>query len=273
MLYAGWAATVGDFINWSNPYGNILGLFGNPNFIGAFLGMFIAGATAYAFSAHKSWAYRAGTLVLVAIAFWEVLKSHAIQGLVVTGAGLAITGFYLVRSKFNNAITWVYVTGIAIAGGFALAGALQKGPLAQYIYKTSVSLRGQYWKAGIETGSNHPWTGVGMDALGNWYRRDRSEYAATVLPGPNTIVNAAHNVFIDIFAYGGYPLLISCVAIIGAGIWAVIRVTLRRRAYDGIFVAMTVTWAGYVLQSIVSINQIGLAIWGWVLVGALVALS
>jgi hypothetical protein len=32
-----------------------------------------------------------------------------------------------------------------------------------------------------------------------------------------------------------------------------------------------VTWLTYQLQSIISINQIGLAIWGWVLVGALVA--
>jgi hypothetical protein len=39
VLYAGWALAFGDFISWNNPYGNILGLFGNPNFIGAFLGL------------------------------------------------------------------------------------------------------------------------------------------------------------------------------------------------------------------------------------------
>ena len=47
--------------------------------------------------------------------------------------------------------------------------------------------------------------------------------------------------------------------------------TKRRRAYEGIFVALTSAWFCYQVQSIISINQIGLAIWGWVLSGALIA--
>jgi O-antigen ligase len=272
IIYAAWAIVFGDFIGWNNPYGNILGLFGNPNFIGAFLGMFITGSVAYAFSSHFAWRYRIAFIILGFIALYEIKESHAIQGLVVTGAGLAMIGFYLVRSKSKGwALTSGYVVAVGIVGAFALAGALQKGPLASLIYKTSVSLRGQYWAAGLKMGSDHPFTGVGMDAYGNYYRLARSEYAATVLPGPRTITNAAHNVVIDIFAYGGYPLFLSYAAILGLGIWAILRVTLRNRAYDGTFVALATTWLAYQLQSIISINQVGLAIWGWVLVGALVA--
>jgi tetratricopeptide (TPR) repeat protein len=78
-------------------------------------------------------------------------------------------------------------------------------------------------------------------------------------------------VVIDFFASGGYPLLISYVGILFLGVIAIVRVTLRQRSYDGIFVALAATWATYQLQSIISINQVGLAIWGWVLTGALVA--
>jgi len=272
IVYAAWAIAFGDFIGWNNPYGNILGLFGNPNFIGAFLGMFITGSVAFAFSTHFAWKYRIAFIALGLVALYEIKNSHAIQGLVVSGAGLAMIGFYLVRARTKGwVITSGYVFGVAIVGAFALAGALQKGPLASMIYKTSVSLRGQYWATGIKMGTENPFTGVGMDAYGNYYRMDRSEYAATVLPGPTTITNAAHNVVIDIFAYGGFPLLISYVAILAIGIWAILRVTLRQRAYDGTFVALATTWLAYQLQSIISINQVGLAIWGWVLVGALVA--
>jgi hypothetical protein len=91
------------------------------------------------------------------------------------------------------------------------------------------------------------------------------------MPGPLTVTNAAHNVVIDVFAYGGFPMLVSYLAILSIGIWAIVKVTLRRRAYDGTFVALATTWLAYELQSIISINQIGLAVWGWVLVGALVA--
>jgi O-antigen ligase len=272
VIYCGWALTFGDFINWSNPYGNILGLFGNPDFISAFLGMFIAGTIGYAFSVNHSWIYRIGFILLSVIALIEIKKSHAIQGLVVTGAGLAFVGFFVIRARTKgNLPTLSYLGIVGFLGAFALGGALQKGPLTSLIYKTSVSLRGQYWNAGITMGKDHPWTGVGMDSYGDWYRRARSEYAATTLPGPKTITNAAHNVVVDFFAYGGFPLLVSYLAILAIGIWAITRVTLRHRAYDGTFVALAATWATYELQSIISINQVGLAIWGWVLVGALVA--
>jgi O-antigen ligase len=272
ILYSGWVILFGDFIGWTNPYGNILGLFGNPNFIGAFLGMFITGAVAFAFSERLSWGLRIAFILLSMIALYEIKNSHAVQGLVVTGAGLAMIGFYLVRARTKGWFPTVsYLTLVAIAGGVALAGALQRGPLAPVIYKRSVSLRGTYWETGINMGLDKPLTGVGMDSYGNWYRAFRPDRALADMPGVRTVTNAAHNVVIDIFAYGGFPMLLSYLAILAAGIWAITRVTLRNRAYDGVFVALATTWLAYQLQSIISINQIGLAIWGWVLVGALVA--
>jgi O-antigen ligase len=272
ILYAAWAIVFGDFIGWTNPYGNILGLFGNPNFIGAFLGMFITGSIAFAFSDHFAWKYRIAFIVLGLIALYEIKESHAVQGLVVTGAGLAMIGFYLVRAKTKGlAVVIAYLGAVSVAAAFALAGALQKGPLAEIIYKKSVSLRGTYWETGINMGMDKPFTGVGMDSYGNWYRAFRPDRALVDMPGVKVITNAAHNVVIDIFAYGGFPLLLSYLGILGVGIWAIVRVTLRNRSYDGTFVALATTWLAYQLQSIISINQIGLAIWGWLLVGALVA--
>jgi tetratricopeptide (TPR) repeat protein len=52
---------------------------------------------------------------------------------------------------------------------------------------------------------------------------------------------------------------------------AIFRGLRRTRNYDPIFVGLSVAWIGYQLQSLISINQIGLAVWGWVLTGALVA--
>ena len=55
------------------------------------------------------------------------------------------------------------------------------------------------------------------------------------------------------------------------GAIAIIKNLRRTREYDPVFVALSVAWIGYQLQSIISINQIGLAVWGWVLTGALIA--
>jgi hypothetical protein len=272
IAYCGWVIFFGDFIGWNNPYGNILGLFGNPNFIGAFLGIWISATVGY-FLVNKTSIWRLALVaLLVILAMYEIYQSRAIQGIVVTAAGLATVFFFFIRSKIQGwLITCIYSGGAIGFGVVAALGALQKGPLAEYVYKTSVSLRGAYWNAGIQSGLNHPFTGVGMDSYGDWYRRSRSEYAATVLPGPSTVTNSAHNVFLDIFSFGGFPLFISYLGLVALGGWAIISHLRRTRVYDPVFVGLSVAWVGYQLQSIISINQIGLAVWGWVLTGALIA--
>jgi len=270
VLYCGWVIAFGDFLSWNNTYGNILGTLGNPDFISAFLGIFIVATIALVFEGKKSWKYRAGAIAVSAAAFYEVINSHAIQGLVVTLGGLVIVGFFLVRAHFKNiALTIAYSVLATIGGITAIFGALQKGPLS-FVYKVSVSLRGQYWHAGMWIGSQKPFTGVGMDSFGDWYRRARSLRAATIQPGPKVVTNAAHNVVLDFFAFGGWPLLITYVAfLVIAGISA-LKVIRRNKGYDALFVAIFAGWICYETQSIISINQIGLAIWGWIFTGAII---
>jgi hypothetical protein len=270
ILYCGWVIIFGDFIGWSNPYGNILGTFGNPNFIGAFLGIFLSAFVAFALSPKQSYLWKWSLLFVVPTTLFEIVDSSAIQGRVVAAGGLALVAFSYLWFKVSKLILGVYSTIASIAGVLAALGALQIGPLSQYIYKTSVSLRGQYWLAGWNAGENHPFTGVGMDAFGDWYRRVRDPQAI-VLPGVNTVVNAAHNVFMDMFAFGGWPLLITYIALVSYSGYALVRTFLRLEEFDGTFTAISVAWVGYQIQSIISINQIGLAIWGWLLGGTLIA--
>jgi len=122
----------------------------------------------------------------------------------------------------------------------------------------------------LNMAKNHLFTGIGFDSYGDWYRRSR-EASALILPGPDTITNASHNVVIDVFAFGGLPLLLPYLALIALVFVSIIRHTFKHREYDGIFVALTTAWLGYQIQSIISINQIGLAIWGWLLGGAIIA--
>jgi O-antigen ligase len=271
VAYCLWAIAFGDFIGWNNPYGNILGTFGNPNFIGAFLGIFITALAAYVVAPGISWKYRGLALITVAIGLFEIKESHAVQGLVVSAAGFSIIGFYFIRSKFkSNLILAGYTVVIAVLGFISLMGALQKGPFTSFIYKTSVSLRGEYWQAGWNMASQFPFTGVGMDAYGDWYRRARDEQAL-ILPGPETVTNAAHNIPFDILSNGGWPLFITYIFLIALATIAIIKVTVRNKNYDGTFIALAVAWACYQIQSVISISQIGLAVWGWVLSGVVIA--
>ena len=101
-LYCLWVLAFGDFFSWNNPYGNILGTFGNPNFIGAFLGMYTSALIAYAATPGVDKKYRLLTVLFSVISIIEIVKSHAIQGRVVIAGGLAIICFYYIRSKFKS---------------------------------------------------------------------------------------------------------------------------------------------------------------------------
>ena len=260
-----------ELIAWDNIYKTLLGTFGNPNFISSFLGIFLVSSLGFLFGNGIATIYKILVLPVLAFTFYQIVVTKSIQGIVVTALGTAIVGFFLVRHYLKRAwMQIVYVAGSLIAAVFAVGGALQMGPLTQYIYKTSVSLRGEYWQAGINMGLDHPFTGVGMDGYGDWFRRAR-DASAMILPGPNTVTNSAHNVNIDIFAYGGFPLLISYLGILAIAAIAIVKVSLRQKKYDPVFVSLAVAWICYQAQAFISINQIGLAIWGWALTGLVIA--
>ena len=92
IVYCLWVIVFGDFIGWSNPYGNILGTLGNPNFIGSFLGIFFSSYLAFSMKNDGSKILRYSLLVVLPITALEIYKSHAIQGRVVAVLGIAIIG-------------------------------------------------------------------------------------------------------------------------------------------------------------------------------------
>ncbi len=93
IAYCIWVIVFGDFIGWSNPYGNILGTLGNPNFIGSFLGIFFSSYVAFSMKKDSSKLFKYSLLVVLPITAFEIYKSHAIQGRVVAALGVGILGF------------------------------------------------------------------------------------------------------------------------------------------------------------------------------------
>jgi O-antigen ligase len=262
-----------DPIPWSNPYGTILGTFGNPNFISSFLGIIFAVLVSVILSNSISTIFRLLSVGLIPVVLYQILYSNSIQGLFVAGVGTATALYIFIRVKLKSKILSIsYVSVVLVIGFVSILGMLQKGPLASLIYKTSVSLRGEYWAAGINMGMSNPLTGVGLDSYGNWFRLYRRA-SALVLPGPSVVSDSAHNVFIDFFASGGFPLFIAYVSIQVLVVIAILRILKSLDNFALTPVALIAAWIGYTSQSIISINQIGLAVWGWVLGGAIIGYS
>jgi O-antigen ligase len=262
-----------DIISWTNPYNSVLGTFGNPNFISSFLGMFITALTGLLFVSRIEIKYKVIIGLIIMASVYTIKESLAIQGFLVATAGVSIVIFFYLRSVTESkSLILAYSGFIGFGGLLALFGILQKGPLSPFLYKPSVSFRGEYWQAGINMGIQNPFAGVGMDSYGTFYRMFR-EGSAAVYPGVNVQTDTAHNVYIDIFAGIGTFGLVSYILLVALILRASFRLGKARKPYDPIFVILFASWFVYQLQSLISINQIGLAVWGWVLGGALLAYS
>ena len=268
ILYCCAAGAGMDIITWDNPYGAVLGTFGNPNFIGSFMGIFSGVVFVNLLARPKNNKYRLVLLLSLGLTFVVIYLADALQGLMISLIGISLSlYFYLRIEKRLILASRAYLTFLFFGGLTALLGILQRGPLADYLYKTSVSLRGDYWKAGLQMGFSDPLGGVGIDSYGLYYRTFRPLKASA---GINTTTDASHNVFIDFFAGAGIVAFICYVSLSIFVLLVSLKYIKDLDKFDPIFFTFFIGWVGYQLQSVISINQIGLTIWGWVFGGALI---
>jgi hypothetical protein len=118
-------------------------------------------------------------------------------------------------------------------------------------------------------GQANPFFGVGVDSYGIYFRTFRP-LSATIQPGVEVTTDAAHNVFIDIFSGSGIFALLAYVFLNVFVLIQALRFVKNAKNFDPLFVTLFIAWSGYQLQSLISINQLGLAVWGWTLGGALI---
>jgi len=260
-----------DPIKWNNPYNPIIGFLGNPDFESSFLGLCGVVAFTYILQSGLGLTRRLAGVFFYLTSLFLIFRSHAQQGLLVLAFGTLVTCAFYMKSnpKINKKLFNYPAFGIGTIGSvLVILGTLNIGPLASHLYKLSVRQRGFYWHAALEMMKRHPLFGVGFDSYGDWYFKYRSLNAA--FHTPVTQSNAAHNVFLDIGASGGFILFFLNLALTGLALWSIIRIFRKASSFNWGITALIGAWFAYEAQSIVSINQLGLAVWGWILTGAII---
>ncbi len=244
------------------------GTFGNSNFQSAFMGLIATVAFAMALNSAYTILVRIGLAVMgfgAVVVIYETLSEQGYLNLIAGVGVIAMVWLFMSKRK----VIGLAVAGLGvIGGGLVFLALINQGPFAQYIYNSSIIARGYYWKAALKMLTDHPVFGVGMDGYINWYRRSRpADYFEN---GFLSYSDSAHNVYLDIASSGGFALLGIYIAIAVLVILSIVRVVQRNDGFDPFFVAIVGAWAAYHVQSLVSINQLGLAIWGWVLSGLII---
>jgi hypothetical protein len=257
-----------DPFNWVNPYSPVFGFLGNPNFQSSLLGILGTVVFTQLLSGSVKIQIKSAYFVYLLVTLFVIKETASQQGFLVLLIGSAVSLGVFVYGK-SRALGYSYL-GLATVGFVGvLVGTLNKGPLASLLYKDSVTYRGDYWRAGWKMTVDNPVFGVGFDSYGDWYRRSRT-LEATLRRGPEITSNAAHNVFLDISAYGGFPLLLIYLALMVLVVISAVKVIKRSHGFNAGFVGLVAGWVAFQAQSIISINQIGLALWGWVLSGLII---
>lgn len=273
LVIYGFLQTIGkDFISWINPHNSLIGTLGNPNFAAA--AMAIMGVLVFAtlFLNDFTKIHKILAFTLIVFLLLLIYRSGARQGLLsfILGSGV----FLLIWAyKKNKTIGMISIILAIFVLSISILGMLQIGPLERVLYKPSVSVRGFYWRAGFEMFVHNKLFGVGMDNYGGFFPQYR-EVGYPLTYGFDITSSNAHNTFIQFFATGGLFLGLSYIAI---QYFVLRRATVGIRKlegnqqllYSGIFSA----WVAFHAQSFVSIDNIGVSIWGWILGGCLIGLS
>jgi O-antigen ligase len=258
-----------DPFDWINPYSPVFGFFGNPNFLSSFMG--ITATAALSIFLQKSGLNLTKIFLLTYVVFslFIVYLSKSQQGYLVFASGASVVIYFWIKTNSKlSKLTPVYITAWLVGVFVVLIDILQKSPWNPILYKESVTFRGDFWRTGWSIAKDNPIFGVGLDGYRESYRIYRDQIAAD--RNPSTMVDSAHNVFLDISSGGGFPLLIIYCALVLLVIISIIKVVRREREFNAPFAAVSGAWVAYQAQSLISINQIGLAVWGWVLSGVII---
>jgi hypothetical protein len=200
-----------------------------------------------------------------------IIESQSRQGLLVMG--FAIVFYFVIFSYFNLVRLRVLFFSLSITlVAFSILGMLQIGPLASFLYKNSLSVRGYYWRAALKMFESSPIHGIGIDRYDSYFKEFR-EPGYALRYGFDITSNNAHNVFLQLFSTGGLVLGFSYLAILTLiltiGAKSIKYSTGDTQKFNLLILS---SWIGFQSQSLISIDNLGISIWGWVLGGTILGI-
>lgn len=251
-----------DPINWSQKL--MVATLGNINFVSSLLGLACISFVLRIIFEALPLSARLHYLFFFSINIFLIFISDSIQGIGVLLAGFVMTIAFHIRRiySFVKALYWLILS--ALLGSIIFAGTLGMGPLATLRQETVV-FRLDYWTAAVRMVSGNWLFGVGMDSYGDYYQQFRS-LEAVMRTGPQRVTNTAHNIFLDVSSGSG---VISGLLFLSLFIVGLVNVFRFLKDGNSSFneIALSSMFLGFIVFCSISINQIGVGIWGFIFLG------
>lgn len=254
-----------DLFDWNLVYKGIIGPFGNPNFMGAFSALVGICGISLLLNSKNNVRERIFGLLLISLSVLNIYASGARQGYVSLAIGCSPILVYLLFKKAKV----LGLAGLGVtASGMVLfiLGLFQSGPLAEIVYKQSVSYRGDFWRTAFNMIRENPLFGVGFERFGVNYRSYR-DLPQVLRNGVDAYSDNAHNVYLQFAATGGVFLALIYLALnIYVGYCFAKKLkTAPENSY--FYTSVFAIWLAIQAQSLISVDTPAIALWSWVFAG------
>lgn len=250
-----------DPIDWNNPFNPVIGTLGNPNFAGAFLGIgaFLLLFVAWYSNTRRIWFF-GSSLALLGLA----ISSGSVQSYGIFFIGLGIFLLSLLKNRLNR----VLFSSVAIISALTVAlvfmGLLGLGPLGQAIYQYTLRLRVfEYWRVALETAFANPLIGIGVDSYVEGFRLYKGEQFVEKY-SESVTADAAHNVLLNFLANFGFVAFFFYLLIVTMLTFKSIRFIFSSSSESKASFALSYVWLLGLIQSLFSLEQIGLSVYQWI---------
>lgn len=257
-----------DPINWSQKL--MVSTLGNINFMSSFLGLACISFFSRTVFESLSILSKVHYGIFISLNLFLIILSKSVQGIGVLLAGMVFVIAFQVRRKIGSFRTFAYLISSFFVGVTVLVGTAGFGPLSTLRQETVV-FRIDYWLAGLVMTKANPLNGIGIDSYGDFYQQYRS-LDAVVRTGPQRVTNTAHNIFLDVSSGSG---IFAGMAFIGLFLVAFLKVIqfLRHDRLTSNQIVFASMFVGFIVFCMISINQIGVGVWGFIFLGFILGMS
>ena len=257
-----------DPVGWKIDYNPFITTLGNPNFTSGLLGLSSI-AILYLILDAKNRTFQALYAVGLITNLYILWRSGSIQGVfgfAIGAAVIVLVKLWLVNKRYGQiGLVLAFILGAPLA-----VAVLNIGPFANKLYQSTLQNRLDYWNAAIGMFKIHPFSGVGIDRFGEYYR----QYAVQNQVVQGQITDNAHSVYLQLLATGGLVLFIPYVLLVLFVTFLGLKSVIKLQGKDKLKVsAVFGIWLGTITVNVVTIDNLGVGVWFWITGGVLVTIS
>lgn len=266
-----------DPIPWTGQHNGVTLTLGNPNFAGALYGM-LSCVVFIKILQNKKNNFKLLHTGLLISSIYLGFRTNAIQSQLLTFLGCLIAVNILYRndtSQISKKLRLLSTSGIITSITFIVllfTTNLLPNLKTQIFNQSSIPQRLDYWRIGFEIFKDNAIIGIGADG----YQRYAALYRnanQVVRDGYMVIPDRSHNVLIDHFANGGLVIGLTWITLVFSVFYALTKIIsnfTHNQNYD--VAILGAVWSTYIVQSLISPDQILLSIIGYSTGGLIIGL-